>query len=206
MLRNQITLKLVNSAYKIAEGRAKRYSLSKSNLIEMLFILSIINSEHVLTEDEVNEFVDGLILNKESKNRKEFRELHKTMPKEVKIEILKFIYNINMIDGVDIQTRKQANFNKNKEFIFYYAIDNMRETDIDIYVNDLGINVSTIGIQNKNSKEYIYIGREQWFKNSSNTSKKFDSICLALGINEPCDCLKIHYKELYKLITIVNSI
>lgn len=206
MLRNQITLKLVNSADKIAEDIAKRYNLSKSNLIEMLFILNIINSNRILTEDEVNEFIDALILNKDSKNIKEFRELHKTMPKEVKIEILKFIYNINMINGVDIKTRKQANFNKNKEFIFYYAIDNMREINIDVYVNDLGINVSTIGIQNKNSREYIYIGREQWFKNSSNTSKKFDNICLALGINEPCDCLKIHYKELNKLIPIVNSI
>jgi len=206
MVRKQLTMKIANPTDEIADKLANRYNLSKSNYIEMIFVLDILNSDYNVTDEELNGFFDALITNKNSTNRKEFRELHKTLPKEAKIQILKFIYNFNMIDNVDYQTRKQANFNKDNQYLFYYSISNMRDTDIDVYVNTLGINIITIGTVTMNSNEYVYLGREQWFKHSSNKSHKFNDICIALGISRSCDCIKIHYKELYKLIPILKSI
>lgn len=206
MARKQVTLTISSSNDEIARVMANRLGLSKNSYIEMMFTLGVLNSDYVISDSELNNLYDNLINNKNSTNRKEFRELHKTLKKEVKKEILKFIYNLNLIPGFDFQSKKQANFKKNGEYLFYYGIKDMRDIDINEYINNLGVQVQTIGLSSMSSDEYIYLGKEQWYRNSSNVSSKFNIICRRLGIENNPDVLKVHYKEIYRLLPIIEEI
>lgn len=206
MARKQVTLSISNSTDDIAKKIADKLGLSKNLYIEMVCALEILNSNYAISDFQLNDLYDNLINNKDSTNRKEFRELHKTLNKDVKKHILKFIYSLNLIPGFEFQSRKQANFNKNGEYLFYYGIKNMKGIDINQYIDNLGLQVEVIGIPTMSSDEYVYIGKEQWYRNSSNVSSKFNIICRKLSINNCPDVLKIHYKELYRLVEIIKQI
>ena len=79
----------------------------------------------------------------------------------------------------------------------------MKNIDIDIYVENLII--ESIGVCNGPSCEYVCLGRKRYLNRSDQESSRFDEICSKLGLAS-CDVIKIHYRELYKLIDVLKRI
>lgn len=183
----------------------KDIQLSRNAYIETTTILECFNkSRYNFTERQLDELWDDFPSKSNCKVAREFIELHKKLPKAVKQEFIKFFYNINLLSNIRFSTLKQANFyltkpNQKDEFLFYYGIINMKDYDIQYYIEKLAISIQTYGKQDGNSNEYMYLGKMQQFKHSAIVSQLFDKICEELMIQN-CECIKVHYSSLDKVL------
>lgn len=205
-MKEQISIKIGENTLMKGDIIAKNYEISRSNYLEMLVVLDILNNDIVdIDDDYINSLIQSLISKSSCNIKNEFKELNCKLPLDVKKEIVTFFYNANMIKDINYSCVKQANFYKNDKYLFYYAVHDMKNIDIDVYINTLDIKYNTIGHLNSPSSEYIYIGRKRYFNRNDQESTVFDVICDKLGVSK-CDAIKIHYKELRKLIPILKSI
>lgn len=205
-MRNQISLKIMDATVKAVDEIAKTNQLTRNNCIEIATTLSVLNiNKDKLTDSDIDNIWSKIITKSNCTARKEFKDLHKNLSREVKIEILKLFYNINMMENIRYSAMKQVNFYKGEEYLFYYAILDMYNKDIDEYINNIGIDVEILGEPNDDSSKYIYLGKRRYFTRKDQESKVFDTICKKLKINS-CECIKLHYKNLDKLLQIIDEI
>lgn len=203
MIRNQITITMPNEMIKSIDEVSKKCEITRSNFVEISSTLKIVDK---LDNDEVNELFLSLITKTSCNVRKQFKKLHCNLPLEVKKECLKLFYEANLIPKISYSGVKQANFYKGYEFLFYYAILDMKNIDIDEYINGLkSVKKEVVGKEDAPSNEYIYLGRELYFNRSDYLANHFKDICSKLG-KESCDIIKIHYTEINKLIEILKNI
>lgn len=205
-MRKQITFTIMDTSVNMIDMLASKYDLTRGNYLELVATLSVLeDSNYNITNEELDSLFSGIISKTTCSIRKEFRELHKRLDSDVKKEILKFLYKVNLIEGVSYSCVKQANFSKNDELIFYYGILDMQNTDIGVYIGNTGLSVITIGKDNDTSDKYIYLSNKRYFTRNDLSYKRFNDLCSELGIKN-CECIKVHYKELNILLEAIKNI
>ncbi|MEH7094875.1 hypothetical protein [Neobacillus vireti] len=205
-MRSQITTKMPSKIITAIDIIAARCEISRSNFLEINSTLSILNNKICpLKDTDLNEIISALITKSSCSVRKEFKELHQRLSLDVKKEIVKFFYEANLIEHIRYSCVKQANFYKGENYLFYYAILDMKNTDINVFVNDLDLPMQIIGLSNAPSSEYVFLGKRRYFTRKDQESNEFNKICNLLGVPS-CEVIKIHYKDLNKLTVALKSL
>lgn len=204
-MRKQITSNQICVITNKIDEEAKRLHLSRNSLIETILTTNLLGSKISFSSDELDTLIHDYHTRSDNKITREFLNMFTMLPLNTKLEAVKFFYNLNLMPQIMYSCKKQANFYERdtKEFLFYYGVLNMKEIDIDEFVNSLKIDVKTLG-KAAPSNEYIFIGRMQQFKHQSVLSSQFYNICDKLGIPK-CDCIKIHYSKIDKLLCVLKS-
>lgn len=210
-LKTQIAVSLSDETLTIMKEKCENLEISRNAFMETVAVLECIkNGVECLNDYEINTLIDNFPSKKNCKITKDFLYLQKTLPKNVKLEVLKFFYRVNLLKNIRFSALKQVNFyirddHGDDKFLFYYGIDNIKNIDIDDYIKALNISMATYGINNQKSKEYIYIGRMQQYKHATRVSMLFTEICRKLNVDK-CDCIKVHYKSINDIIQVLESL
>lgn len=204
-MRKQITSNQICVITSKIDEEAKTLHLSRNSLIETILTTNLLSSKISFSSDELDTLIHDFHTRSDNKITREFLNMFEKLPLNTKLEAVKFFYNLNLMPQIMYSCKKQANFYKRdtKEFLFYYGVLNMKEIDIDEFVSSLKIDVKTLG-KVAPSNEYIFIGRMQQFKHQSVFSSQFYNICEKLGISN-CDCIKIHYSKIDKLLCVLKG-
>ena len=185
---------------------SKTYDLTIEAYLETIGALSILeDSNYSITNAELDILIDEMESKSSCKIEDQFKELHKKLQLDVKKEIVKFLYKVNLIEGLSYSSVKQANFSKDGNLIFYYGILDMKKTDIGVYVNDHKLSTATIGISNDTSDKYVYLSNKIFFNSTHYSYTKYSDLCAKLGVSS-CECIKVHYKELDTLLNAIKDI
>lgn len=184
--------------------------LSRNAFIETVAVLECFKrADGDLSECDMNILWDDFPSKSNCKITKEFLELQKTLSEQVKIEVLKLFYKANLLDKIRFSALKQANFyiktNDKEKFLFYYGINNIKNINIETYIKGLEIRIATYGVDDRQDEEYIFLGRMQQYKHATKRSELFEEICERLNIND-CDCIKVHYKKIDDIISVLESL
>lgn len=210
-MKKQIATNCSSAFINAINHFAKDIELSRNAYIETTAILECFKEDRYnFTEQELDELWDDFPSKSNCKIAREFIQLHKKLPRDVKQEAIKFFYNINLISNIRFSTLKQANVylttpNEKDEFLFYYGIIDMKDYDIQYYIEKLKISVETYGKENGNSNEYIYLGNMQQYKHLTKISLLFPRICEELHVTN-CECIKVHYLCLEKILNVLKKL
>ncbi|MGH4049957.1 MAG: hypothetical protein ACREVX_01175 [Clostridium sp.] len=210
-MKKQIATNCSSAFINATSVITKSMGISRNAYIETTAILECLKeNRYYFTEEELDELWDDFPSKSNCKITKEFLDLHKKLPRDIKCEFINFFYQINLLQNVRYSTLKQANFyvrtaNQVDEFLFYYGIINMRNYDIQYYIERLSISINTYGKEDGKSNEYMYLGKMQQFKNSAVVSQFFNKICEELKIKY-CDCIKVHYLSLEGVLKVFKKL
>lgn len=187
----------------------ERLNMSISSFMEALCILQCLQCDNKLTSKQLDQLLEECSTSRRSRITNEFRNVHKSLPFAVKKELLRTVCELSMMEEVEIIGSRNANLNlwvnDKSRYLFYYAVGDFRKQPLDEHVNSLDITVETVGKKGKARNEYIYLGRHEQFMKGKRESELFRHLCMYMQIPY-CDCIRLHYSELQRLVTALKML
>lgn len=191
----------------IMDKQSKTLELTRSKYIESIFISKIYNDGYKPTDEELEKLTNGFLMNSQSSISWDFRHQLSYLSNDARFSAIAFFYMLNLIPGIKINTNKHANFYKNDNLIFYFAVGTIGNQSRHIYdyVHSLSHPIYILGPSNCHPNEYIFIGNLQHFK-TQNNYVHFPKLCQLLNIPSNIRIIQVHYTKLQDLYEAISLI
>lgn len=196
-------------AHEVCCDKVDRLDMSMSSFVEAVCMREYLKKGRNLSEVQLDELWDCLAPGRYMRLTDEFRRSHKELPHRLKEALLWLLYEISIMENIEVDTKKNANFyiwvNNRREYLFYYVAGKIKGRPVEEYVSSTGVHVETLGMNDGRTDEYVYLGKMQQFKNSARKSDLFQLLCKFMNV-PGCDCIRVHYSQIQRLIEAINRL
>lgn len=200
-------INFTSAILNIMDKQAQALQLTRSKYIESIFISNIYKTGYKPTDEELEKLTNGFLMNSQSSISWDFRCQLSYLSNDARFATIAFFYNLNLIPGIKVNTNKHANFYKNDNLIFYFAVGIIGNQSMHVYdyVQSLSHPKYILGPSNCPPNEYIFISNLQHFKTPSNYVH-FPKLCQLLNIPSDKKIIQVHYTKLQDLLEAISLI
>lgn len=204
MSRIAFTTNFTQTGLNMLTQETNTLGLSRSSYLESLMVEKLWKEGFLPSNDEIQILQSEFLMNSISTVTLDFRNQLQHLSPRARFSLIALFCGMNLIGGVTLHAKKQANIRKNGALVGYFGVGIIGKAQKPVYdyvQNLTNINLHVLGSKiNFPKDEYIFLSCKQQFIKTSVQYPLFNTLCTKLGIPQNTEIIQIHFSEFEYLL------